>query len=232
MPEKLRLIRALATVVGAMNLVFMIFDYRVSGGIWSTTLSVRALLEGVVVLGLLSTWSPHIGRWLDDLTSVLILSIGGSISVMLYHSSAHDIARETYYAALLLVVFGLCSIVPLSRRRLLVLSVLLIGSYGLAATHHPAAVLLVQLFLMVCCAVLGIAARETRERYAQENFRLRYLLEQDARRKDEEVERIAHLAEHDALTGLPNRTRFYRETQSLLQDAARHRQKLAILFID
>jgi diguanylate cyclase (GGDEF)-like protein len=41
-----------------------------------------------------------------------------------------------------------------------------------------------------------------------------------------------HLAEHDALTGLPNRAQLESELARALARAARHRQRLAVLFVD
>jgi diguanylate cyclase (GGDEF)-like protein len=41
-----------------------------------------------------------------------------------------------------------------------------------------------------------------------------------------------HLAEHDALTGLPNRAQLESELARALARASRHRQRLAVLFID
>jgi diguanylate cyclase (GGDEF)-like protein len=42
----------------------------------------------------------------------------------------------------------------------------------------------------------------------------------------------AHLAQHDALTSLPNRILFSDRLKQAIQTAHRHRQKLAVLFID
>ena len=45
-------------------------------------------------------------------------------------------------------------------------------------------------------------------------------------------ERLAHLAHHDALTGLPNRLAFSANLEQALERARRHRRKLALLFLD
>jgi diguanylate cyclase (GGDEF)-like protein/PAS domain S-box-containing protein len=45
-------------------------------------------------------------------------------------------------------------------------------------------------------------------------------------------ERLAHLAHHDPLTGLPNRLLFNASLQQALERARRHRQRLALLFLD
>lgn len=45
-------------------------------------------------------------------------------------------------------------------------------------------------------------------------------------------ERLAHLAHHDPLTDLPNRLLFNASLQQALERARRHRQRLALLFLD
>ena len=45
-------------------------------------------------------------------------------------------------------------------------------------------------------------------------------------------ERFAYLAHHDALTGLPNRLRFMANLEQAMAAAARHGQRLALLFLD
>jgi len=44
--------------------------------------------------------------------------------------------------------------------------------------------------------------------------------------------RIRHLAYHDQLTGLPNRSRFLRMVQEAIGNAARHHESFALLFLD
>lgn len=46
------------------------------------------------------------------------------------------------------------------------------------------------------------------------------------------IERVAHLAHHDVLTGLPNRSTFEQRLQASLSRAARKREQLAVLYID
>lgn len=48
----------------------------------------------------------------------------------------------------------------------------------------------------------------------------------------EQKERVQYLAEHDALTGLPNRSRFIERLQHAITVARRQGQQLAVLFID
>jgi len=54
----------------------------------------------------------------------------------------------------------------------------------------------------------------------------------DARFSQAVTARMAHLAQHDALTDLHNRTAFYERFDQSLSLARRHRQQMGVLFID
>lgn len=231
-PEMIRQIRLLALLVGALNFGFVALDYLLISKGWTPVLTVRMLLGALLTIGFLSTWSDRFNRLYPTVTSALILGIGFSICAMIHLAQPQDVARETYYAGLLIVTFSTYTLTFLSARRLAAISALLACAYITATQGEPSAALATQLFLYLSCVVVGMAAAQARHRHAWENFQFRHALEQDAIKKEEEVERIAHLAEHDALTGLPNRTRFYKEAQALLRDAAQCHQQLAILFID
>jgi diguanylate cyclase (GGDEF)-like protein/PAS domain S-box-containing protein len=62
--------------------------------------------------------------------------------------------------------------------------------------------------------------------------RLRMTIVRDIRDRVEAQARIAHLAHHDPLTGLPNRMAFDERALALLAQAERLQQTLALLFID
>jgi diguanylate cyclase (GGDEF)-like protein/PAS domain S-box-containing protein len=48
----------------------------------------------------------------------------------------------------------------------------------------------------------------------------------------ESEERLAHLAHHDNLTGLPNRLRFIANLEQAIEGAKRHKHKVALMFLD
>lgn len=67
---------------------------------------------------------------------------------------------------------------------------------------------------------------------AYQNESLRMTIVRDIRDRVEAQARIAHLAHHDPLTGLPNRTAFDERAQALVAQAQRTRDTLAVLFVD
>ena len=48
----------------------------------------------------------------------------------------------------------------------------------------------------------------------------------------ESEDRMAHLAHHDTLTGLPNRLRFIANLEQAIEGAKRHKHKVALMFLD
>jgi diguanylate cyclase (GGDEF)-like protein/PAS domain S-box-containing protein len=62
--------------------------------------------------------------------------------------------------------------------------------------------------------------------------RLRMTIVRDIRDRVEAQARIHHLAHHDALTGLPNRSAFDERAEVLLAQARQRGERLALLFID
>jgi diguanylate cyclase (GGDEF)-like protein/PAS domain S-box-containing protein len=54
----------------------------------------------------------------------------------------------------------------------------------------------------------------------------------DITERMEQEDKIRHLAHHDALTGLPNRLLFDERLRMSLEQAARHHQRVALLYID
>ena len=54
----------------------------------------------------------------------------------------------------------------------------------------------------------------------------------DIAERIEQEEKIRHLAHHDALTGLPNRLLFDERLRMSLEQASRHHERVALLFID
>ena len=58
------------------------------------------------------------------------------------------------------------------------------------------------------------------------------VIARDITERRRSAEQIAHLAYHDQLTGLPNRTMFHEHLETALARADRHRLAVAVLFID
>lgn len=148
-----------------------------------------------------------------------------------------DTAKYTLFG----VLFGFCF--PIGSFMFLLVYGRLEGADGLwklivqAHLHDPLLFVIdsAPFFLGLFAYLAGV--RQARLR------RLSDSLEIEVHNKTEELRRvlaeahranemIAHLAEHDPLTGLYNRRRFQQELERAINDARRYRHELALLFID
>jgi diguanylate cyclase (GGDEF)-like protein len=92
--------------------------------------------------------------------------------------------------------------------------------------------LMVNLLFFVAATVIGIASQMLRGRFVQEIFHLKESLAEALKEKTVESKNNAFLANHDALTGLPNRRYVIGLLEESLNIAKSHDKVLSILFID
>ncbi|MGI9325113.1 MAG: diguanylate cyclase domain-containing protein [Pseudomonadales bacterium] len=230
--EKIRLARMLTVLAGGLNLAFMLLDYWAIPSAISTVWMIRALMIGVIAIALASTWHPKFLHYYSAIMVTTIVVIGLGVNAMVLLAASTDVARDHYYGGLLLITFGLYALTYISLPISIAISVLFIGCYWSTSSGLPKETLATSLFFFVSTTIIGMVALSVRERYSRESFLLRHALQEDVLRKHEEAKRSAHLAEHDALTGLPNRLRFFKEAEHLLTLAESTDAEVAILFID
>lgn len=96
--------------------------------------------------------------------------------------------------------------------------------------------------IAVCrpCLALNLTTNESVTTYAEEQlgkknviggFQARFLWKLITRLK-KTIEQVRHLAHHDALTGLPNRTLFYDRLTQAIARAHRDNETIAVLYLD
>jgi diguanylate cyclase (GGDEF)-like protein len=169
---------------------------------------------------------------------LVALCWGGGIEAIILLSRNTDVGWSTYYAGLILVSIALYAWTYLRPLHAALAGVVLVGSYAALALigQHMVEgghwVMLVQnCFFLVSANLVGVLALTMRERFSRQAFLLKNALKHDLRLEEEAKRQSQHLAEHDALTGLPNRVRFLRALEELL--AAREKAaSVAVLFLD
>jgi len=92
--------------------------------------------------------------------------------------------------------------------------------------------LMVNLLFFVGAIVIGIASQMLRNRFLKEIFLLKESLAKALQEKTVESKNNAFLANHDVLTGLPNRRHVIELLEESLSIAKNHDKILSILFID
>jgi diguanylate cyclase (GGDEF)-like protein len=76
---------------------------------------------------------------------------------------------------------------------------------------------------------MDVTERERANRELDDNRRKLSSLNQNLKQQEE---RMRHMAQHDALTGLPNRALFYDRLSVAMEQAKRHRKIIAVMMLD
>jgi diguanylate cyclase (GGDEF)-like protein len=203
--------------------------------VWSIRAASVALILGIYAL---TRRAVFVTRY-APIVVTMYATIGLSINAMIYLSGPDEFARDLYYVGLILVIMGLFTWVHL---RVIFTGLIAAGMIALYATimtlhhgYHEAdrlPLLLGYLFFLISSTVIGSMSQRLRVRYAKENRHLRLSLQQELENKERARRQSEFEAQHDPLTGLPNRTQLEQRVTEMLERARARRTVLALLFID
>ena len=240
-PEKLRVARLAAWVAVLLFSGFATMDFWAIPSAMYQVWVVRAAADLLALAMIAATlWRPrfllaHYTPLVSSYYGLLAAAVGAMIAL----ASPDELAWSSYHGGLLLVSTAIYSFTYLSPRAagltgafVLALYVAVgLGIQGMASTGHLPD-LVANCFFLVGTNIIGLVAVNIRERFSRQAYLLKNALQRDVELKDEERRRSLHLAEHDPLTGLPNRVRFMRRLDETIESAAASRHSVAVLFID
>jgi diguanylate cyclase (GGDEF)-like protein len=170
--------------------------------------------------------------------SVLAFSWAAGIEAFMIMSDPGNLAWNTYYAGLILVAMALYTLTYLRPLHAGLASMAILGGYVLVAwfvqgmadsRYFP--LLAQNCFFLASANLVGLVSMAMRERFSRQAFLLKNALAHDLKLEEEAKRQSQHRAEHDALTGLPNRLRFLRQLGELL-DKRQGAPAVAVLFLD
>ena len=237
--ERIRLTRIGVALATLLNVSFACLDMWTIPSALATVWTIRITMNLILALCLAATWHRAFDAMYPAVTATLFLTLGCGVNVMIYVADPSDLAVDAYYGGLLLTTFGVYTLSHISFALSTSIATLLIASYAAVSIYahdflnpEKFIILVSNLFFFVGATVLGITAQGVRDRYSRENYLLRHSLERDVELKEEETRRASYLAEHDVLTGLPNRLNFEKQSMRIIADARDSDQVAAILFID
>jgi diguanylate cyclase (GGDEF)-like protein len=238
--EKIRVSIQTSLLCSLLYAGFGVLDFWAIPSAIGPALLIRA---GVMLLTLCLVLLPRLRRdlflaWYEEVTTVLYLSWGLGIMVIIGLASPGEVAWNGYYAGLILVSMALYTWTYLPPRLAALIGLALAACYIAIATWAQRmhigqwSVLLANCFFLISANLVGLFSRYTREHFSREAYLLRSTLRQDLKQEEEAKRRSEHKSEHDPLTGLPNRLRFMRQLDALLQAARAQEGNAAVLFID
>jgi len=207
---------ALARVITILGLIlygaFAIVDYFALKSVFETALIIRS---SVMVIFLISFLLTHTSYHLKYYKLIQCLSFGAcivGIEAMLYLASPADQAYHTYYAGVLIVLIALFTFthVPTFYSGLLAFCALIGYLYIETYIRNFIAqgtevTVIINMFFFVTAIILGITSQTLRNTHLRKNFFLHKSLQNAYDKKSLEANDNKYLANHDALTDLPNR---------------------------
>jgi diguanylate cyclase (GGDEF)-like protein len=239
--EKRRVYTRTYLLCSALYVMFGLLDRWALPQAFVQAWVIRALVIGVSALPcLLAIRRPDVfARHYTAITCATYVYWGWGIQAIILCASPGDIAWSAYYAGMILVSMALYTWTYLLPRYAAMAGCVIVVPYtvlslthqDMGATQESLLVLLTNLAFLLSANAVGLFSLHTRERFSRHNFLLRKQLRHDLRQEEQAKLHSEHRSEHDPLTGLPNRVRFMRKLDQLLQDA-RAPGSVAVLFLD
>ncbi len=237
--EKIRLSRMVCYLAIIFNFGFYLLDqYTLSSSLGQVQM-LRATMFATPLFLLFATYQP----WFNQCYTVLMCCgmgiLGLCINAIIALAGAEDLASNTYYAGLMLVTVALHMLTFLPVAATGFVTGTLIISYVAIVIGKPSfasgsdqIVLITNLFFVISTAIISLVGQLLRDRYTRDNYVLRSSLQRDVTVNEEKRRLASYLAEHDVLTGLPNRFRFDRLAELACERASATDGYVLILFID
>ena len=234
--EKIIATRWLCLLAFFMYALFAMADFYSLSVTLKEVFLIRGSVVAVILLGMLATFvlPEFVIKYYDFLLAPMFLITAAGIEAMIYLSVPGDHAFNVYFAGLLLIIMSIFSWsylgpgISMSVSSAIVIAYLAIGAdKGMEVQH-----LMVNIFFVLGAGIIGFFSQLVRDRYMEENFYLQQSLQQALEEKIVEAKDNAYLANHDALTELPNRRYITELLEESLEIAKEKDKVLAILFFD
>ena len=162
-----------------------------------------------------------------------------AINYMIYLASPGDYASQVYFSGLMLIIVAMFawSFLKVSSNLSILIYLLFGYSYAkFSGSSSNGSMLISELLIdysfLIGSAVIGFITQHLRDKQLRENFALHQLLLLDNKEKEKEAQNNKYLADHDALTRLPNRRYMMELLEESLNFSKEYRKILLILFID
>ena len=237
--EKVRSVKVMCVLGLVLYLCFLIADF------WAlpSALTEAFIIRGVVITGFVlayaSTYLKKFIKYYDFIQPAPYLAAALGIELMIFISSPTDKAHDLYFAGLILVIMVLYSWSYMKMINLVANTLIIIGAYAaIEIAHHqtdPSSLLptlIPNILFLISAAIIGLVTLLVRNNFLRRNFMLKQSLQEALNKKEKEVETQEYLANHDQLTGLPNRRHSKNKFNLLLNQAKQQNKAMALIFLD
>ena len=231
--------RTLSVLSALLYLCFSVADIWAIESSLDEALFTRGIVVSFLLFSYLSTYSSFFYRFCNIIISLDILIAAMGIIYMIYLASPNDHAYHVYFVGLVLILMTLFSWTYTKLSSAIFITVLILSGYLYVEVSTRSAdetlalsKLITNLFFIVSAVVIGFIARLMRDRFMHENFMLQESLSEALEEKIVEAKDNARLANHDELTGLPNRRYAIELLEDSLSIAKQKNKVLVVMFVD
>ncbi len=232
--ERISASRTLCILGSLLYLVFAIVDiYSLSASL-TEVLMIRGAVVALMLSAVGFSYLKSFPKYYDFTISLIYLSATAGIEAMIYLSVPTDHAANVYFIGLILVLMTIFSWSYFKAITSVIVITSILGSYAYIGVikDMPTSAILVNLFFLISATSIGYLSQVIRDGYLRENFNLQQSLKEAVKEKTLEAKDNAYLANHDALTLLPNRRYITELLEESLHIAKEKNRVLAVLFLD
>jgi diguanylate cyclase (GGDEF)-like protein len=232
--EKISAARTLSILGSLLYLAFGVVDIYSLSITLPEVLAIRGAVLFVMISSIAISYLKSFPKYYDLTIAAVYLSATAGINAMIYLALPGDHAANVYFAGLILVIMTVFSWAYFKGTTSLIVISSILASYAYVEMIKgmPIPSLLVNMFFLISACSIGFLSQLIRDRYIRENFELQQSLKEAVEEKTIEAKDNAYLANHDALTLLPNRRYITELLEESLQIAKEKDKVLAILFLD
>lgn len=240
-PWKIRLTRQLSVLGAVIYASHGVLDLWALPSHVGPAWSIRGLVVATLLGLLLLTGNRMQAFYVRHYTAILggefvILCLG--LQALISLSGETDAARAVYpsgYCLILIPLFTWTFIRPAVSTAIGFLAgvtyvVAAIDESMLSQDGWP--ILSTNAAVIGSAIVIGLVSHDLRERLARSNYLLRHAMQRDLEMEEEARRQSEYVADHDQLTGLPNRAFFEAYLSQVIPELATAKRSLAVLFID
>ena len=231
--------KTLSVLSALLFIMFIFVDIWAIPSAFNEVVSTRVIVLVALLFTYFSTYHPSFFKYKDYVLSFIFLITSLGIEYMVYKALPNEHAYSVYFVGLVLIIMTLYSWTYIKfSASLLVTFIVMAGYFYIEKyTRSPEFALsifelITNLFFVGSAVVTGIVARLMRDKFIRENFLLQRSLKEAYKAKAEEAKDNEYLANHDMLTGLPNRRYMTELLEESMKEAEEKDKVLVIMFLD
>jgi len=232
--ERVKNSRSMCMLGAILFLMFAVIDvFALTSGL-SEVLLIRGVVIAGLMLGFVLTYQTYFDKYYDYIMSGIYLVVAVGVVVTIYLALPADYASKIYLATLLIVIMTIFAWSYFKIRTSALLIATIVSSYAFVAIEKnvPSAHMWINIAFLFGATSIGYFSQHIRDNYLRQNFLLQQSLEASVEEKTIEADQNAFIANHDALTGLPNRRYIIQLLDEMLITAKDKNKVMALMFLD